>query len=39
LPLEIELNQNSKYINLGDWITHNTYAVFDGTTMKLITWK
>ena len=39
LPLEIELNQNSKYINLGDWITHNTYAVFDGTTMKLKTWK
>ena len=39
LPLEIELNQNSKYINLGDWITHNTYAVFDGTTLKLKTWK
>ena len=39
LPLEIELNQNSKYINLGDWITHNTYAVFDGTTLTLKTWK
>ena len=39
LPLEIELNRNSKYINLGDWITHNTYSVFDGTTMKLKTWK
>jgi UDP-2,3-diacylglucosamine hydrolase len=39
LPLEIELNQNSKYINLGDWITHNTYAVFDGTTINLKTWK
>jgi UDP-2,3-diacylglucosamine hydrolase len=39
LPLEIELNQNSKYINLGDWITHNTYAVFDGTSMNLKTWK
>tara|TARA_B100001059_G_scaffold73116_1_gene70455 strand:- start:14211 stop:14966 length:756 start_codon:yes stop_codon:yes gene_type:complete len=38
-PMEIELNQNSKYINLGDWITHNTYAVFDGTTMKLKVWK
>ena len=39
LPLEIELNQNSKYINLGDWISHNTYAVFDGTTLNLKTWK
>lgn len=39
LPLEIALDQNSKYINLGDWITHNTYAVFDGTTLSLKTWK
>jgi UDP-2,3-diacylglucosamine hydrolase len=38
LPLEIELGQNSKYINLGDWITHFTYGVFDGTTMELKTY-
>ena len=35
LPLEIELSNNSKYINLGDWITHFSYAVFDGSSVSL----
>ncbi|WP_299126671.1 UDP-2,3-diacylglucosamine diphosphatase [uncultured Winogradskyella sp.] len=35
LPLEIELNQSSKYINLGDWIQYYTYGVFDGNTFEL----
>ena len=39
IPMQINLNNKSQYINLGDWITHNTYAVFDGTTMNLKTWK
>jgi UDP-2,3-diacylglucosamine hydrolase len=26
------------YINLGDWILENTYAVFDGKEMKLNKW-
>lgn len=26
----------SRYINLGDWITHFTYAVFDGGGMRLM---
>ncbi|MCB0374266.1 MAG: UDP-2,3-diacylglucosamine diphosphatase, partial [Muricauda sp.] len=30
LPMEIEVGNASTYINLGDWITHFTYAVFDG---------
>jgi len=29
------LNENSKYINLGDWINHFTYAVFDGENVEL----
>ena len=28
LPLEIELNSTSKYINLGDWIQYFTYGEF-----------
>ena len=39
LPLEIDLTQNSKYVNLGDWIGYFTYGVFDGETMKLETYK
>ena len=35
LPLEINLTQNSKYINTGDWITHFTYAVFNDNQMML----
>jgi UDP-2,3-diacylglucosamine hydrolase len=39
LPLEIDLKDNSKYINLGDWISHYTYGVFDGKTFDLKTFK
>ena len=35
LPMEIEVSNTSKYINLGDWITHFTYAVFDGKELGL----
>ena len=35
LPLDIDLSENSKYINLGDWIQYFTYGVFDGKTMAL----
>ncbi|MBI4428508.1 MAG: UDP-2,3-diacylglucosamine diphosphatase [Ignavibacteriales bacterium] len=27
------------YVNLGDWITENTYAVFDGKKLELKTWN
>lgn len=35
LPLEIDLNNSSKYVNLGDWISYYTYAVFDGQFLKI----
>ena len=36
LPLDVSLKNNkSRYINLGDWIRYNTYAVFDGQQLKL----
>lgn len=35
LPLEIQLNETSKYINLGDWIQYFTYGEFDGETFEL----
>ncbi len=35
LPLNIDLNERSKYINLGDWISYFTYGVFNGETMEL----
>ena len=35
LPLEIEIDTKAKYINLGDWVHHNSYAVFDGENLIL----
>jgi len=34
LPIDYRLN-GSRYINLGDWITYFTYAVFDGQQLTL----
>jgi UDP-2,3-diacylglucosamine hydrolase len=36
LPIDYSLNDHSRYINLGDWIKYNSYAVFDGSQLKLI---
>lgn len=38
-PLDFSLANNSRYINLGDWIRDFTYAVFDGTDMQLKKWE
>lgn len=36
LPIDFKLNESSRYINLGDWIKYNTYAVFDGDELTLL---
>lgn len=38
LPLDIDLGDGARYLNLGDWINHYTYGVFDGKTMALKTY-
>lgn len=38
-PIDFALNENSRYINLGDWINYFTYAVFDGHTFQLKKWE
>lgn len=35
LPLDINLNNTTRYINLGEWINFNSYAVFDGNDLSL----
>lgn len=35
LPVDLALPNNSRYINLGDWIKYFSYAVFDGNTVTL----
>jgi len=34
-PIEHQLQNGSSYINLGDWLQHCTYAVFDGNKVEL----
>ena len=35
VPLELDLGNNSKYFNTGDWITHFSYLVYDGNSFNL----
>lgn len=39
LPMTIQLNEKSIYVNTGDWISHFTYAVFDGDQLLLKDFK
>lgn len=39
LPIDLALNEGSRYINLGDWIQYFSYGVYDGNTMKLSYYK
>ena len=38
-PLEIDIDSEYKYVNLGDWINYNTYAVLYQKSLKLKTFK
>jgi len=35
LPLDIKLDKDSRYVNLGEWMNYQTYAVFDGEKLEL----
>jgi len=35
VPIDHALNNKSRMIILGDWVTHFTYAVFDGNKLEL----
>lgn len=39
LPIDFELNNGARYINIGDWISYFTYGVFDGDSFKLETFE
>jgi UDP-2,3-diacylglucosamine hydrolase len=38
-PLEIKLSETCIQVSLGDWLTHFTYAVFDGQELKLLAFE
>jgi UDP-2,3-diacylglucosamine hydrolase len=39
IPMDMKLTDNCRYINLGDWLSHFTYAVFDGNDVVLKEFK
>ncbi len=39
IAIEYPLKNNSLYVNLGDWIKYDSYAVFDGSILKLKFYK
>jgi UDP-2,3-diacylglucosamine hydrolase len=39
LPLDLKINEQSRYINLGEWVNFSTYAEYDGTNLELKTFQ
>jgi len=39
LPIDVKLADNSRYINLGEWIKYDSYAVFNGENVELKYYK
>ena len=39
LPLDLKVGDQSRYLNLGEWMNNETYAVFDGEELHLKEWK
>lgn len=39
LPIDFKVGPHSRYINLGDWLSLYTYAVFDGQDVKLLSYQ
>jgi len=35
LPLDIEIGENSRYLNIGDWVKSYSYIVYDGNKLEL----
>jgi len=35
LPLDIQLNNRSRYVNLGEWVNYCSYAEYDGQSLNL----
>ncbi|WP_336516098.1 UDP-2,3-diacylglucosamine diphosphatase [Pollutibacter soli] len=39
LPIDFQVTEKSRYVNLGDWIQYDSYAVFDGQLLELKYYK
>ncbi|CAN5350427.1 UDP-2,3-diacylglucosamine diphosphatase [soil metagenome] len=35
LPLDLKVSDNSRYVNIGEWVNGSTYGVYDGNSFEL----
>ncbi len=39
IPLDLEVGDRSKYLNLGEWVNHFTYVKYDGEKAELLSYN
>lgn len=39
LPLDLKVNETSRYINLGEWVNYFSYGTYDGQNFNLLTFE
>ena len=39
LPLDLQVNSTARYINLGEWVSQQKFARYDGTLLSLLDWR
>jgi len=39
IPLELEVGDHSKYLNLGEWVNHFTFVKYDGQKAELLSYS
>ncbi|MBN1112935.1 MAG: UDP-2,3-diacylglucosamine diphosphatase, partial [Bacteroidales bacterium] len=39
IPEVLNIDNNTKYVNLGDWISHNTYGILENGKFSLNSFK
>lgn len=39
IPVDLPIGDKARYVNLGDWIIHFSYAIFDGENLRLEYYK
>lgn len=39
LPLDLKISEQSRYVNLGEWVHFSTYAVYDGQRVEIKTFQ
>lgn len=39
IPLDLDVGEHSRYLNLGEWVNHSTYVKYDGENAELLSYN